>query len=72
MAINEMRARIALKYEGKTFIEEEDGILVGCQVGQNRTYCSVCDWDECIDRERASFPEEVAPPMSPALMKSPD
>lgn len=49
------------EYEGKTFIEEEDGVLVGCQVGQNRTYCSVCDWDECIDRERASFPEEVAP-----------
>lgn len=60
MVVNEMRALIALKYEGKTFIEEEDGVLVGCQVDQNRTYCSVCDWAECPDRERASFPEEEA------------
>ena len=62
MAVNTLRKNMALKYEGKTFIEEPDGVLVGCQIGQSRTYCSVCDWDECPDRERASFPEveEVA------------
>ena len=60
MTANEMRAMLALKYEGKSFIEEEDGVLVGCQAEGSRTYCSACDWVECPDRERASFPDEVA------------
>ena len=54
------REATALKYEGKTFLKEEDGVVVGCQVNGCRAYCSACDWEECWDRERASFPPEVA------------
>lgn len=59
MAASDVRKLIASRYEGKTFIEEEDGVLVGCKT-TTKAYCSVCDWVECPDRERASFPEEVA------------
>ena len=54
--VTETRVKMALKYEGKTFLKEED-IVVGCQVGESRTYCSACDYEECPDRDRRSFPE---------------
>lgn len=57
----EMREKMALKYEGKTFAKENE-IVVGCQVSGSerpKVYCSACDWDECPDRDRRSFPVEV-------------
>ena len=56
--VTETRVKMALKYEGKTFLTEDE-IVVGCHVGSN-VYCSACDYEECPDRDRRSFPEEVA------------
>lgn len=56
------RENMALKYEGKTFMKENE-IVIGCRIeGSERpkVYCSACDWDECPDRDRRAFPEEVA------------